>query len=134
MSSGARDRLGAKQVLKRIPVCQQWLALDNAHRGARGRGPPRGDYTRPPTDSARQIPTGLEPQKQCGAMYPDTSSIFLVGAMLEKGKKEGLFISMGCHLCCFNWEINGLTAEPRTRTEPHSEFKALAFPLDHRAR
>lgn len=87
--------------------------------------------TRPLTDSAPAIPTGFEPLKQqCGAKYPDTSSIFLVNYLLcwEKGKKEGLFINVGCQPCCFNWEINGLTAQPRTGIELHSEFKALAFP------
>lgn len=87
--------------------------------------------TRPLTDSAPAIPTGLEPLKQqCGAKYPDTSSIFLVNYLLcwEKGKKEGLFINVGCQPCCFNWEINGLTAQPRTGIEPHSEFKAWPFP------
>ena len=44
------------------------------------------------------------------------------GRKKEKGKKEGLFINVGRQLCCFNWEINGLTAEPRTRIDP------LAFP------
>lgn len=66
--------------------------------GQEGEGHPEEMDTRPPTDSAREMPTGLEPQKQqCGGHVPRHQFYFLgkLAAMLGEGEEGRIIYKYG---------------------------------------